>query len=113
MKAIQVDFYRSPRAAKNHMRHFPRKWRTPAIRCVWDAIVDFDERFCTSKGSPDFFFCSQAELAEEAGVSERSAWEALGALEGMKMIETKDHFWEDPKTGKKSKRHVTDIRRLM
>ena len=89
-------------------RHlFADKYKTLSINAKWLYVVlnELEQRY--TGNDKDWFFRTDAELAEDAGMSEKTLKRAKAELKETGLIKVSLAHWVDKETGKKSKKKVT------
>lgn len=89
-------------------RHlFADKYKTLSINAKWLYVVlnELEQRYTGS--DKDWFFRTDAELAEDAGMSEKTLKRAKAELKETGLVKISLAHWVDKETGKKSKKKVT------
>jgi len=69
----------------------------PSRNHGWKSVFD---KFIDLMGPDGSWFPSHAKVAEKAGVSERTAWAAINALESIGLIRVEARYLYDPEKGK-------------
>lgn len=69
----------------------------PSRNHGWKSVFD---KFIDLMGPDCSWFPSHAKVAEKAGVSERTAWAAINALESIGLIRVEARYLYDPEKGK-------------
>jgi antitoxin (DNA-binding transcriptional repressor) of toxin-antitoxin stability system len=69
----------------------------PSRNHGWKSVFD---KFIDLMGPDGSWFPSHAKVAEKAGVSERTAWAAINALESIGLIRVEARYLYDPDKGK-------------
>lgn len=89
-------------------RHlFADKYKNLSINAKWLYVVlnELEQRYTGEK--KDWFFRSDAELAADAGMSEKTLKRAKAELKETGLIEITIAHWVDKETGKKSRKKIT------
>jgi len=84
------------------------KMTGPLGTLLYDTLVELEHNF-TGKGE-NFFYRTLAELAMDSSLSEKTVKRLVPKLVEVKAIETRQGHFIDPKTGKKSEKHMTFFR---
>ncbi len=84
----------------NHRLPFSTRW-------LYAHLCYLEHRLTGRK--TEWFFRSHGQLAQDIGASEATVKRGLKTLKQQKLIETAPMHWIDPKTKKKSEKHVNAI----
>ena len=90
---------------------------SPMSRWIYCCLVELEHRYTVGKTKRnlnrplnDFFFHSNKDLAELAGVSQRTVQKARTELMEAGLVKSWQMHWQDSKTGKLSYKHVSAYR---
>ena len=84
------------------------KTLSPLSRWVYCCLSELEHRYSGKK--VDYFFRSNGELAELAGVSQRTIQRSKAELKAAGFIHTWQMHYRDPETKKLSEKHISAYR---
>ena len=85
-----------------------KKFKQKSINARWLYAVLCELEHKYTGENEDFFFRSDKDLAEDAGMSTATVWRTKKELKNV--VEMWQMHWVNPDTEKKSKKHVTAYR---